>query len=205
MKEYPSIPKATQFKDFVGYTFDKMDGQNIRVEFSKKKGWTKFGSRHQLIDETSSQFKNVFPLFHETMSDALAKLAKDNKWDTVIYFMEYWGSESLGGIHGVSDKMQLTLFDIAPHKQGILGPKQFLNLTSKNYIYSATYLGNYNWTKGFIEKVYNGEISGVTLEGVVGKAGDGHSLIMAKAKTKKWLDLIKSRYTEQEAERLINS
>jgi hypothetical protein len=43
MKTYPSISR-----DIVGqpiYAFDKLDGSNIRAEWSKKNGFHKFGSR----------------------------------------------------------------------------------------------------------------------------------------------------------------
>ena len=59
MKEYPSIPNSNgQSFENLGsvHLFDKLDGSNLRMEGTKKRGWFKFGSRTQMIDETSEQF-----------------------------------------------------------------------------------------------------------------------------------------------------
>lgn len=50
-----------------------------------------------------------------------------------------------------------------------------------------------------------GDLPGVTFEGVVGKAGDGHRVIMAKAKTQAWVDRILARYGEDERRRIVDS
>ena len=47
MKSYPSIPKFS-FGDIKLHTFDKLDGSNLRFEWTKKKGWYKFGTRSWL-------------------------------------------------------------------------------------------------------------------------------------------------------------
>jgi len=38
------------------------------------------------------------------------------------------------------------------------------------------------WNDELVARVRRGELPGVTFEGIVGKAGDGHGLVMAKAK-----------------------
>lgn len=43
-----------------------------------------------------------------------------------------------------------------------------------------------------------GEMVIPTFEGVVGKAGEGHKLIMAKAKTQAWLDKVKALYGDKD-------
>ena len=101
--------------------------------------------------------------------------------------------------------MRLDLIDVTPYKQGILGPAEFVKLFGD--LPSAKLLGRFNWTRGFVERVWNGEIEGVTFEGVVGKTGHGktHDLVMAKAKTKAWIDKVKARYAPDEAERIAKS
>ncbi len=103
------------------------------------------------------------------------------------------------------EELRLDLIDVAPYKQGILGPAEFVRLFSD--LPSAQLLGRFNWTRGFVERVWNGELEGVTFEGVVGKTGHGknHDLVMAKAKTKAWIDKVKERYTPEEAERAARS
>jgi hypothetical protein len=204
MKEYPSISRS--FREFPAYVFDKLDGNNIRVEWTRKKGWFKFGCRHRLFDDTDVQFTGVKSLFLETMSEELSKVAVDNRWESVIVFAEFWGPSSLAGVRVPDEKMSLTLFDINPYKKGILGPKEFLDLVGDNpKIPTAKLLGHFNWTRGFVDRVWNGDVPGVTFEGVVGKGGSGHQLVMAKAKTKPWVEAIRARYAAEEAEKIVNS
>lgn len=58
MKHYPTIPK-TVIHDVDVHVFDKLDGSNIRAEWNPKKGFYKFGSRKQLIDEDTFLGKSI--------------------------------------------------------------------------------------------------------------------------------------------------
>lgn len=205
MKEYHSIPRVTR-EIPNAYCFDKLDGNNVRVEFTRKRGWSKFGSRHRLFDETDVQFAGCKPLFFETMADELEKVAIDQRWERVLIFAEFWGANSLSGVRVPGEPMNLTLFDVNPYKKGIMGPREFLKLFGENpKIPTAAFLGVHNWTRGFVERVWNGDVPGITFEGVVGKAGSGHELVMAKAKTKSWIEAIQARYSKEDAERIVNS
>ena len=44
MKEYPKIPNSKDFPLGQCITFEKYDGSNIRAEWTKKKGFHKFGT-----------------------------------------------------------------------------------------------------------------------------------------------------------------
>ncbi len=206
MKEYPSIPASTgnSFVEFDAYVFDKVDGSNLRFEWGRKQGWYKFGTRHRLFDQTDPVFGSAISLFNTKLSAPLTEIAKKERWDQLIVFAEFWGPKSFAGNHEAGDDMHLTLFDANPHKKGILGPKEFLKLFADK-VETAPFLGQYKWTRGFVERVWRGEIEGITLEGVVGKGGEGHKLRMAKTKTKTWIDKVKARYAPAEAEKIINS
>lgn len=211
MKEYPPIPQSigTQFREITNaYVFDKLDGSNLRFEWSVKKGWHKYGTKTRLFDDTDKQFGPAIALFNKTLADQIAEIAKNTKkkWDRLTVFAEYYGPNSFAGQH--SDKpqdMKLELIDVAPYKQGILGPADFINYFG--HLPSAKYLGIYNWTRGFIERVWENKIPGITFEGVIGKSGNGkaHNLVMAKAKTKAWIDKVKSLHQPEEAEKIIRS
>lgn len=196
MKTYPSIAASTgqSFREFDAYVFDKVDGSNLRFEWSKKQGWHKFGTRHRMFDETDQQFGKAVGVFKSMLSEPLAKIAQDNRWERLIAFAEFWGPKSFAGVHDPADAHGLFLFDLAPYKKGILGPKEFLQHTEN--VITTKFLGQVKWTRGYIEKVRAGEVEGVTEEGVVGKAGSGHDLIMAKAKTQAWVDKVLARYGE---------
>ena len=217
MKEYPTILQSigTSFRELPNaYVFDKLDGSNLRFEWSKKKGWYKFGTRSRLFDQSDWQFGRAIPMFHRTLAEPLIKIFAGQRWEQCIVFAESWGPSSFAGNHHepVTNKpldpdevMRLDLIDVAPYKQGLLGPAEFVKLFGD--LPSAKFLGRFNWTRGFVERVWNGEIEGVTFEGVVGKTGHGktHDLVMAKAKTRSWIEKIKARYTPEEAERIVRS
>ena len=184
--------------------FDKLDGSNIRAEWSKKTGWYKFGTRTRLVDETDPMFGPAIPVFMNTLAEPLARIGTDKRWERMIIFGEFMGANSFAGVHDPADPKTITLFDVNPHKKGIIGPKEFLK-TFEGIVPLPKFLGEMRWNRSFVEKVRNGEIDGITLEGVVGKAGEGHQLVMAKAKTQAWIDQVKAKFTAEQAEKIINS
>lgn len=210
MKEYPSIAGSTgqAFVDLGdAYVFDKLDGSNLRFEVALKKGLVKQGTRRRLFDLSDPVFAEAIAVFNSTLLESVQKLIKDNRWERTIVFTEFWGENSFAGLHEASDKKHLSIFDINPYKKGILGPREFLKLTEKELPFplTAKFLGRHHWTRGFVEKVWYGQLPDVTLEGVVGKIGEGHSLQMAKAKTKSWVDKVHEKLSPEAAEELLNS
>jgi len=206
MKPYPSIPRATgqSFQEIPNaYIFDKLDGRNIRVEWSKKQGWGKWGSRHRLFDATDAEFAPAIPLFEQTYLEPMTRVVRDSRWEGVTAFLELWQPGSLGGVWVPEQPFTLTLFDVAPYKACQMGPKEFLK-TFKD-VPTAGFLGQANWTRGFVEQVRSGGVEGVTYEGVVAKAGEKHKLVLAKAKQQKWVEAILARYGEAEGKKMVES
>lgn len=206
MKSYPSIASSLgqSYRD-IGYSivFDKLDGSNLRVEWTKKTGWNKWGTRNRLFDHTDEIFAPAIKVFEARMLEPLTKICVDNRWERVIAFMEFYGENSFAGLHEPADEKHLTLFDVNIHKKGLIGPREFIK-TFKT-VDTPSVVCECNWTRGFVDRVRNGEVEGITFEGVVGKSGEGHKLQMAKAKTQAWVDKVKARYTPEEAEKIINS
>ena len=205
MKEYPSIlgSKGKDFREFDSYVFDKIDGSNLRWEWARKSGWYKNGTRTRLFDESDPVFGCAVEIFKNTLSEPLEKIAKDNRWDRCIVFTEFCGNLSFAGKHVESDSKYLTVIDIAPYKKGILGPKEFLKLCGNISI--PNFLGCYKWNRNFVEEIREGKLEGITFEGVVGKAGESHKLIMRKAKTQAWIDKVLAQYGEIEGAKIIES
>jgi hypothetical protein len=205
MKEYPSILSSygNRHMEFDAYVFDKIDGSNLRFEWTRKGGWIKSGTRTRLFDESDEVFGVAIPLFRETLAQDLEKIAKDYSWQHLIVFTEFWGEGSFAGNHDPDSDKQLTLIDVATNKKGIVGPRDFLK--TFGHLNTPNFLGISRWTRGFVQRVRAGEIEGITLEGVVGKAGEGHKLVMRKAKTQAWVDMVKAKFSEEEAEKIINS
>lgn len=206
MKDYPSIPQSIGQK-FVeipnAYVFDKLDGSSMRSEWAKKRGWYKHGKRSGLVDDSNPHLAKVPDLFMQLLAEPLTRVAIDNHWQNLVVFYEFWGPKSFAGRHEDEPVYNLTVFDAAADKRGILGPEEFLKLF-KFPCPTARLLGRFNWTRGFVQEVYDGKIEGITFEGVVGKLGTRHDIVRAKAKTKAWLDKVKALYGAQ-ADRIINS
>lgn len=209
MKLYPSIggSQGQEFREIpAAHIFDKLDGSNLRVEWTRKRGWYKFGTRHRLFDETDEMFKEAKPLFLETLAMDIERIAKKERWEQVTIFMEFWGKESFAGYHAPGDPKHLTLFDVNPYKKGFLGPKQFLDTFGDlGFPKVPKYLGRMNWTRGFVDRVRQRQIEGITFEGVVGKAGERHKIVMAKAKTQAWVNKVLEKYGIEEGQKIVNS
>jgi hypothetical protein len=206
MKDYPSIPQSIGQK-FVeipnAYVFDKLDGSSMRSEWAKGRGWYKHGKRQGLVDDSNPFLAQVPVLFDEFLYDSLERIAVNRKWKHLIVFYEFWGDKSFAGRHYENDEYHLTVFDAAADKKGIMGPEDF-RFTFEGQVETPACLGRFNWTRGFVQRVHDGEIEGITFEGVVGKLGTRHDIVRAKAKTKAWLDKVKALYGAQ-ADRIINS
>lgn len=200
MKSYPSIlrhndlnraaAKILQEEDVD--LFDKIDGSNLRWEWDRAKGWVKQGTRNRLFDETDLVFGEAIPLFHETLGKPLAVIAKNLRAERAIFYTEFWGPSSFAGTHVAGEPKNLTLFDITVYKKGLLGPRAFRDATQEVLNYTPRYLGKHRWTRELVDEVRRGLFPGVTFEGVVGKHGEGQSVVLVKAKTQAWIDKVTS-------------
>lgn len=200
MKYYPTIDKFRKGRVRL-HTFDKLDGSNLRFEWSKKRGWYKFGTRARLFDETDPDFGPAIPLFMEKLSEPLGRICTDQRWQDAVVFAEFWGEKSFAGTHIKDDPKFLTVFDATIYKQGFLPPNKFLKLFGE---YGPNYLGDINWTPGFVEDVQENRVEGITFEGVVGKTYIGKRLTMYKAKTGRWADRVREVFGI-DAQRIIDS
>jgi hypothetical protein len=202
MKQYPEIPKDVP--SFNAHVFDKIDGSNLRFEYSKKRGWFKFGTRTRLFDQSDDVFGSAVPLFHETLLFPLTQIMIDNRFEHAVVFAEFAGKRSFAGQHEKDDVKTLTVFDVALDKKGFVSPKMFIKLFDGKVLIPK-YLGYYRWNKEFTTKIYYNEIEGITFEGVVGKDGEGTHYNMAKAKTLQWLNKVHALYSDNLADKIINS
>ncbi len=201
MKTYPSITYPGH--KGIGkqlHTYDKLDGSNLRFEWSKKKGWYKYGTRRQLLDKTSPIFGPAVPLFHETLADPLSKIVGAQRWQSVVVYCEYWGPQSLSGQHVEGDNMSLAVIDVAPYKRGFVPPVEFNRFFGE---FGPQYLGYLVWDQDFLNQVSAGQLG--SFEGVVGKGTEGKKRIVYKTKTRAWKDAILAKYGEEKGRKLIRS
>ena len=206
MKSYPSIPQCTGQRFFEiehAHVFDKLDGSNLRAEWSRKAGWYKHGKREGLIDHTNEHLVVAPELFMARLAEPLERLARAQRWQHLVVYYEFWGAKSFAGCHEEGDPKFLTPFDAAADKKDLLDPVTFRR-AFEDQVPTPRYLGQTHWTRGYVERVRLGEVEGVTFEGVVAKAGSGHDLVLAKAKTQAWKDRVQTVYGAK-AEQIINS
>lgn len=191
MKSYPSITKEIRHDVYI-YAFDKLDGSNIQAEWNNKKGFYKFGTRTQLTDEKTMPFGRAIPLLRDKYEADLAMVFKEQGWRDALCFFEFWGPSSFAGNHNFEEKMDVTLIDVNPYKQGILEPVPFIRTFGHLDIPQICYEGHV--TSDLFDQVKQSTLPGMTFEGVVCKAANDKQTrmpIMFKIKSKAWLEKLR--------------
>lgn len=192
MKEYPSIPKDIR-NDISVYVFDKIDGSNIRAEWNKKKGFYKFGSRHQLLGEDDKVLGKSISLIRNKYEEELSKIFRDDRLEQTICFFEFYGPNSFAGYHDPNDNHTVTLIDISIYRKGFLNPEDFCDRFGYLDIPKVLHRGKVN--RELIECVENGTLEGMSFEGVVCKGKNDKKTsfpVMFKIKNKAWLQKLKT-------------
>lgn len=197
MKQYPSIPHLSMIDATTTfYVFDKIDGSNIRAEWSKKKGFHKFGSRKVLLSAESNLA--LAKTLIEEQTDEISKVLTSLRIQDAILFFEYYGDNSFAGFHeeGNADNKRVYLLDVDVYKQGFLHPKDFVS--SFQNILTPTLLAHQPLTEELLRSVRQSTLEGMTREGIVAKAFAGRQKphTMAKYKSQEWLDSVKIKYGE---------
>lgn len=197
MQIYPSID--THVVDIPIIAFDKLDGSNIRVEWTRKRGFSKFGTRRRLMDASEPVLGEAVRLFQNTFEDTLSDKFKKLRYEKATVFLEFTGPNSFAGLHE-DEEHTLTLLDVHLYKQGLLTPKDFLKhfegvLPTPEVLYT----GKPN--QDFIRSVRESTLEGMTFEGVVCKGGLNkyRQPTAFKIKSQAWLDRLKTKCGDDEA------
>lgn len=185
MKSYPSISTKMQAKSVIA--FDKLDGSNIRAEWSNKKGFYKFGSRTRLIDRGTYVLGESIDLILENYADQLAAKFEQKKWTRVVAFFEFLGDSSFAGWHA-NEEHQVTLIDVDVYKRGIIEPDEFVDNFGDLGIPNVVHNGMLS--RDLITDVKNGTLDGMTYEGIVCKYKNqkNKKTEMFKVKSRQWLN-----------------
>lgn len=200
MKSYPSIPSVNNVGVHGEFctAFYKYDGSNLRFEWTRKRGWHKFGTRNRLFDRTDVDFGSAIDTFLEHTGPEMEQIFKKEKdfrnAEQVIAFAEFVGPNSFAGRHDPADKKEVILFDVNIHKQGFMDPKSFYE-TFEPHVRTADVVYRGPLSAEFEKQVREGIIPGLN-EGVVCKGGYGHDLWMCKIKTNSYLEKLKERYKD---------
>lgn len=196
MKDYPSIENSAHAPREQGIAFYKYDGSNLRFEWTKKRGFHKFGTRNRLFDETDPMFGEAIQLFKDTQAEDLEEIFRKEYRDSqeITAFCEFFGDNSFSGQHK-SESHKLKLIDIEIYKYGFVSPREFVNIFCKTLGDKAAqviYEGNLN--EQFIKDVREGKYP--VWEGVVFKGGVKHKIWRCKIKTYAYLAKLKEVYAD---------
>lgn len=201
MKQYPKILhyNSGPFGEKC-YAFYKHDGSNIRLEWGRKRGFYKFGSRLVMIDRNTPVLGESIDLFLNKYGDDLDKVFR-NKYKSVenfVVFAEYFGENSFAGQHVESDKKEVVLFDVNQYKRGFLPPNEFVDNFGSLGIPKIIYQGVYD--EELVNNVKYNKFNlseGVVCKGFMKTKREGNIVWMSKIKTLEWLDKVKSLYGEK--------
>lgn len=199
MKQYETIP---YYGDYLGsdiIAFDKIDGSNLRFEWSRKRGFYKFGTRKMMIDQTHDTFGFAVDLFMNKYSEGIDEVLRGKEYRdclSAVCFAELCGKKSAFGQHEFGDDaFDITIFDVDLYKKGLIPPKQFIKDFNHLGIPRIIYEGNLN--QEFISKVKSNEFDlseGVICKGKkpIGKKGN-ERLFYCKIKTDDWFERLRSK------------
>jgi len=198
MKKYDTIPYYGEHWGIPIIAFDKLDGSNIRCEFSTKRSFYKFGTRNMMIDEASEPFGFAINLFKEKYEKGLTDIFKSKDYRNILSFVcfaELVGPNSAFGQHEfATDKMDIVLFDISQYKKGFVQPKQFVKDFGDLGIPKVVYEGNLN--KEFVQRVKTNEFGlteGVIAKGVTKTKKGADNIFQCKIKTDDWFVRLKAK------------
>lgn len=208
MIEYPTILPSSKGPKQHCIAFDKLDGSNVRVKYTHKKGFDLFGSRTQLFDKSHPFLGEAVDIFYRDYENPLVYLIEKN-WPNereVIAFLEFFGTKSFAGWHDKDDPKQLVLFDLMiGHKnRKFLLPQEFIKLTSKFNIKTPRIIYEGNFSDQLIKDVRESKydvFGGVICKGTQRTGAARGGVWMAKIKTQKYFDLLKGKFGEEEAKK----
>ena len=195
MKTYDSIEYYGDYWGLPIIAFDKLDGSNIRCEYSQKRGFYKFGTRRVMIDRSNEDFGFAIDLFLGKYGEGLEKIFKSKEYRNIpsfVCFSELIGKRSAFGQHEFgNDEFDIVLFDVSAYKKGFIPPSQFIKEFSPLGIPRVVYEGNLNheFIKDIKENKYD------LSEGVICKGKKStkknQSLYYCKVKTNDWFDRLR--------------
>lgn len=208
MKAYSSIEYYGDNWGLPIIAFDKLDGSNLRFEWSPKRGFYKFGSRNVMIDQSNEQFGFAIDIFKQKYEAALTDTFKSKDYRNTLSFTcfaELIGTKSAFGQHEfVDDTFDVVLFDVFAYKKGFIPPKQFVKDFENLGIPRIVYDGNLN--QEFVAQVKSNQFDlqeGVICKGVIRNRKGNDNLYYCKIKTNDWFERLRSRHPKQFEEEML--
>lgn len=201
MIEYSSINNSSKAPRKECLAFNKLDGSNVRFKWTQKQGFCNYGTRTQLIDETTPYWGQIVTVFNNTLKTPLDDFFRKSKdyrdYREIICFGEFFGADSFAGQHGDKEK-KIVIFDVLlGHKQRkLVLPQQFIKDFSFIETPEVVYRGILN--DSFIESIRNSETlnEGVICKGVERSGAAFGGVWTCKIKTRKYFDRLRGEFPE---------
>lgn len=197
MKQYQEINYYGDYWGLPIIAFDKLDGSNLRFEYSQKRGFYKFGTRNMMIDKSNKPFGFAIDLFLNKYEKSLTKIFKNKSYCNTMSFVCYAELISPSSEFGKHDfehgKFDIVLFDIEESKTGFISPRQFIKDFKDCGIPKVIYEGNLN--KEFVASVKNNEYNlseGVICKGSIPNRKE-NNLYYCKIKTDDWFNRLRNK------------
>lgn len=201
MKSFQTIEYYGDYWGLPIIAFDKLDGSNLRFEYSQKRGFYKFGTRNMMIDENHEQFGFAINLFKEKYEEQITHVFKGKEYRNTLSFLcfaELIGTKSAFGQHEFNnDIFDVVLFDVSAYKKGLVPPKQFVKDFGPLGIPRVVYEGNLN--KELVQRVKSNEFGlseGVICKGVVQTKKGNDNIYYCKIKTDDWFSRLRANNLE---------
>ena len=224
MRHYDSITRIQDDGTLLGemvWAFNKLDGQNFCVKYNPRtKKFGPYGSRKRLVDASDDQFGGCVRFFENSgYMDELSRIVKENSGkkglftgvEEITFYFEWYGPNSFAGVHVPGDEMHLALIDVFLKKKGYIEPGPFYDLfvmNTKIETPESIYRGPL--TQEFIDSIRNNWDTDkpnypCVKEGVVCRRTTllkGQRMPKVKIKTKRWIEELHKRYTEDKWDEL---
>jgi hypothetical protein len=174
MKHYPSIPTHVLY-DVPVFVYKKLDGSNIRVEWSKKKGrshgeFYKFGTRKRLLASDNFMHDEVKGLLKQSADELEEFLLNKLRCDRAICYFEFYGPGSFAGSHRADEPHQLALLDVEVYKKGFVLQTDYLHFEEQksSTVHVPELIAHGTISEEYEEKIRSGTVG--SFEGVVCKS-----------------------------------
>lgn len=205
---YPSIMNSSKAARKQCIAFDKIDGSNFRAKYTSNKsnrGFDLFGSRNELIHESSNNLMSLMPEVFKKHTEAdlldIFKSKAYRHYREIIVFGEFVGERSFAGTHQPNDNYEIVVFDILlGHKERkLVAPRQFIK-DFEGVVETPTVIYEGVLNDSFIEDVRQNKYNvqeGVICKGTESSGAFFGGIWQCKIKTNAYLEKLKNTFRER--------
>lgn len=197
--EYPSISSEIVWGGPY-YMWDKLDGINLRTEWSKKRGFYKLGARHTHLDD---RYREEATQLIEFQRPGLVEGFRRLRWDHAICFFEFYSEHSLAGYIPPNETKMIGLLDVTGPSEEFLDTRDFHKIFYER-VQTAKLLMKGNFNQEVYRAVKDGTFPDMGQEGMLVKGPPTKKdalPTMFKCKRDSWFASVRKQFGEKAEER----